>query len=168
MEKKFDGNYTRMLQAVLNKSWKQHPKKQLLYSNLPLITKTIQVRRTRHEGQGWRSKDELISDVLPWTPSHGRAKVGRPARTYKQLLYADIWCSQEDLPGAMDDRDWWRERIWEIRTSNVAGWWWYVYVHVCLYVCGKSNDFNFLKRVNSITEIELRTCTFNICIFSIH
>ena len=27
-------------------------------------------------------KDELISDVLLWTPSHGRAKVGWPARTY--------------------------------------------------------------------------------------
>ena len=25
MEKKLDGNYTRMLQAILNKSWRQHP-----------------------------------------------------------------------------------------------------------------------------------------------
>ena len=24
----------------------------------------------------WRSKDELISDVVQWTPSHGRASVG--------------------------------------------------------------------------------------------
>ena len=28
------------------------------------ITKTIQVRRTRHVGHCWRSSDELISDVL--------------------------------------------------------------------------------------------------------
>ena len=28
MEKKVDGNYTRMLRAVLNKSWRQHPTKQ--------------------------------------------------------------------------------------------------------------------------------------------
>ena len=27
MEKKLDGNYIRMLRAILNKSWKQHPKK---------------------------------------------------------------------------------------------------------------------------------------------
>ena len=27
MEKKLDGNYTRMLQAILNKSWRQHPTK---------------------------------------------------------------------------------------------------------------------------------------------
>ena len=30
-------------------------------------TKTIQVRRTRHAGHCWRSRDELIRDVLPHT-----------------------------------------------------------------------------------------------------
>ena len=47
IEKNLDGNYTRMLQAILNKSWKQHPTKQQVYGHLPPITKTIQVRRTR-------------------------------------------------------------------------------------------------------------------------
>ena len=46
--------------------------------------------RTRHAGHSWRSKDELISDVLLWTPSHGRAKAGRLARTYTQKL-SPIW-----------------------------------------------------------------------------
>ena len=50
MEKKLGGNYTRMLQAILNKSWRQHPTKQQLYGHLPPITKTIQVRQTRHAG----------------------------------------------------------------------------------------------------------------------
>ena len=77
--KKLDGNYTRMLRAILNKSWQQHPTKHQLYGHLPPITKTIQVRRTRHAGHCWRSKDELISDVLLWTPTYGRAKAGRPA-----------------------------------------------------------------------------------------
>ncbi len=67
MEKKLDGNYRRMLQAILNKSWRQHSTKQQLYSHLPPTMKTIQVRRTRHAGHCWRSKDELISDVLLWT-----------------------------------------------------------------------------------------------------
>ena len=48
MEKKLDGNYTRMLPAILNKSWRQHPTKQQLYGHLPPITKTIKVRWTRH------------------------------------------------------------------------------------------------------------------------
>ena len=30
LEKKLDGNYTRMLRAVLNKSWRQHPTKHQL------------------------------------------------------------------------------------------------------------------------------------------
>ena len=76
MEKKLDSNYTRMLQAVLNESWRQHPIKQQLYGHLTPITKTIQVRQTRHAGHCWRNKDELIRDVLLWTPSHGRTKVG--------------------------------------------------------------------------------------------
>ena len=44
LEKKLDGNYTRMLRAVLNKSWRQHPTRHQLYGHLPPITKTIQVR----------------------------------------------------------------------------------------------------------------------------
>ena len=75
MEKKLDGNYTRMLRAILNKSWRQHPTKTQLYGHLPPITKTIQVRRTRHAGHCWGSRDELMNDVLQWTPSYGRANV---------------------------------------------------------------------------------------------
>ena len=70
LEKKLDGNYTRMLRAILNMSWRQHPTRHQLYGHLPPITKTIQVRRTRHAGHCWRSRDELISDVLLWTPTH--------------------------------------------------------------------------------------------------
>ena len=76
LEKKLDGNYTRMLRAILNKSWQQHPTRHQLYGHLPPITKTIQVRRTRHAGHCWRSRDELIRDVLLWIPTHGRAKAG--------------------------------------------------------------------------------------------
>ena len=103
LEKKLDGNYTRMLRAILNKSWQQHPTNHQLYSHLPPITKTIQVRRTRHAGHCWRSRDELISDVLLWTPTYGRTKAGWPARTYIQQLCEDTGCSPEDLPEAMNN-----------------------------------------------------------------
>ena len=79
LEKKLDSNYTRMLRAILNKSWRQHPTKPQLFGHLSPITKTIKVRRTRHVGHCWRSREELISDVLLWTPSYGRAKTGRPS-----------------------------------------------------------------------------------------
>ena len=71
LEKKLDGNYTRMLRAILKKSWKQHPIKHQLYGHLPPITKTIQARRTRHAGHCWRSRDELIRNVPLWTPTYG-------------------------------------------------------------------------------------------------
>ena len=83
----------------MNKSWRQHPTRHQLYGQLPPITKTIQVRRTRHAGHCWRSKDELISDVLLWTPAYGR-----PAQTYIKQLCEDTGCSPEDLIGKSGKR----------------------------------------------------------------
>ena len=122
LEKKLDGNYKRMLRAILNKSRKQHPTRHQLYSHLSPITKTIQVRRTKHAGHCWRSRDELISDVLLWTPTHGPAKAGRPARTYIQKLCEDTGCHPEDLPEAMNDREKWRERVRDICATSTTWW----------------------------------------------
>ena len=96
IEKKVDCNYTRMLQAILNKFWRQHPTKQQLYGHLTPITKTIKIRQTRHAEHCWRSRDKLISDVLLWTPSHDWAKTGWPARIYIQQLCVDTGCSPKD------------------------------------------------------------------------
>ena len=90
LEKKLDGNYTRMLREILNKSWQQHPTRRQLYGHLPLVTKTIQPRRTKHAGHCWSSNDEIVSDVLLWTPTYGQSKAGRPARTYIQQLILRI------------------------------------------------------------------------------
>ena len=125
LEKKLDGNYTRMLRAMWNKSWWQHPTRHQLYTHLPPIMKTIQVRWTRHAGHCWRSRDEIISDVLLWTPTYDRAKAGRPARTYIQQLCEDTGCSPEDLPEAMNDREKWRERVRDICASGTIWWWWW-------------------------------------------
>ena len=128
LEKKLDGNYTRTLRAILNKSWRQHPTRHQLYGHLPPTTKAIQVRWTRHCWHCWRSRDELISDVLLWTPTFCRAKTGRPARTYIQQLCEDTGCSPEDLPETMNDREKWRERAKEIRPGSTTWWWWWTAV----------------------------------------
>ena len=112
LEKKLDGNYTRMLRAILNKSWRQHPTRHQLYGHLPPITKTIQVRRTRHAGHCWRSRDERTHK--------GCTKAGRPARTYIQQLCEDTGCCPEDLPETMNDRKKWRERVRDIRASSTT------------------------------------------------
>ena len=123
LKKMPDGNYTRMMRAILKKSWRQHPTRNQLYGHLPPITKTIHIRRTKHARHCWRSKDELISDVLLWTHTYGRAKAGRPARTYIQQLCEDTGCSHEDLPEAMNDREKWRERVRDIHASGTTWWW---------------------------------------------
>ena len=77
LEKKLDGNYTRMLRAILNKSWQQHPTKHQLYGHLPPITKTIQVKWTLLEEQRrahkwctpmdphlWPSKSKMASSNI--------------------------------------------------------------------------------------------------------
>ena len=109
----------------MNESWRQHPTKHQLYGQLPPTTKTIRVRRTRHTGHCQRSRDELISDVLLWTPTSGRAKAGRPARTYIQQRCEDTGCSLEDLPEVMNDRGKWQERVRDILASGTTWWWWW-------------------------------------------
>ena len=57
LQRKLDGNYTRMLRAVLNKSWRQHPTRLQLYGHLPphhknYTSQTNQTRGTLLEKQG--------------------------------------------------------------------------------------------------------------------
>ena len=77
-------------------------------------------------GHRWKSKDEFISDIVQWSLTHGCASVGRPARTYLYQLCADTGHRLKDLPGAINDRDRWRERegIKEIRANSATWWWW--------------------------------------------
>ena len=116
LHKNASSNIEQVLEATLHKAPTIEP--------LPLITKTIQARRTRHAGHCWRNKDEFISDELLWTPAYGRAKAGRPARSYIQQLCEDTGCNPEDLPEAMNDREKWRERFRDIRASGTTWWWW--------------------------------------------
>ena len=120
MEKKIDGNYTRILPAIMSNSWRWHPTKQLLYGYLPPIMKNIQVRRARHVGHCWRSKEELISGIPLWVDSF--TWTSKSKTTYIQQLCADIGCSLEDLPGAMDDNERWREKVRDIRDDG-STWW---------------------------------------------
>ena len=130
MEKKLDGNYTRMLREILNQTWRLHPTK--LYGNQPPITKTIEIRRTRHAGNCWRSRDEHIRDVLLWTHSHGRRKAGRLTRTYILQLCVDTGRSPEYQLEPMDDRKEWQERVRDLPADTVK--WLYIYIYMCIYI----------------------------------
>ena len=153
-----------MLWAILNKSWRQNPTKHQLYGHLPPITKAIQVRRTRLEGHCWRSRDELISDVLLWTPTYGRAKTGWPARTYIQQLCEDTGCSPEDLPKAMNDKEKWRERVKDICASGPTWWWWWWLVLLLLLIALWLYNNYSLGRWSR--EDKHKCINFNICAFA--
>ena len=179
MEKKLDGNYTRMLRAILNMSWRQHPTKQQLHGYLPPITKTIQGRRTRHAGHCWRSGDELRSDIILWIPSHGQVKAGRPARTCIQQLCEVTGCGPEDLPEAMNNMEEWWERVRDIRVGGTTRWWWWWFFRWSLMIF-IINDFRTMIFIfiisitfrsicpptfswwlsNSGIYTELRTCVY--------
>ena len=75
-------------------------------------------RQTRPTGNCWRSKEELRSDMLLRTPSHGRAKVGRPSKTYIQQLCTNTENSLKDFLGAMGNRERERERVREIHAGR--------------------------------------------------
>ena len=161
LEKKLDGNYARMLRAILNKSWRQHHTRHQLYGHLPPFTKTIQVRQTRHAGHYWRSRDELIRDVLLWTPTHGRAKAGRPARTYIQQLCEDTGCRPEDHPRAMNDREEWRKRVRDIRATSTTWWWWWWWWSITCF------SYRLLGLLYIYTMWKLRVCVYVcICIYT--
>ena len=161
LEKKLDGNYTKMLRAILNRSWQQHPTRCQLYGHLPPITKTIQARRTRHAGHCWRSKDEIVSDVLLWTPAYGQSKAGRPAQTFIQQLCDDTGCNPEDLSKAMNDRETWRERVRDIRASRTSWWWWLSHLNNIL------DSLVFLmKPVEAKENFEFKTVRIDIVLHS--
>ena len=115
LENKLYRTYTRMLRAIVNIHWSTHPKKESLYGNLAQITSVIKERRARFAGHCDRNKDEVVSDLILWTPKHGKAKVGRPSKIYTKQLTEDADCQLEDLPRAMDDREYWRRRVNMVR-----------------------------------------------------
>ena len=64
---------------------------------------------------------KLTTIRMIWkSPTHGRAKAGRLARTYIQQLCQDTGCCPEDLPSAMNDREEWRERVRDIRATSAT------------------------------------------------
>ena len=75
LEKKLDWNYTAMLHAILNKSWKQHSTKQQLYNYSCPISQTIQVtEQDILDTTGEAETSSYVMDVL-WTTTDGHTIV---------------------------------------------------------------------------------------------
>ena len=85
-------------------------------------SQTIHVRHADEVRHCWWSKDELISDVCWWTPSHGRTSVRRLARIYILQLCVESGCCLDDQSRVMDERDGWEEKVRELRSISMTWW----------------------------------------------
>ena len=81
----------------------------MLYPGLPRISTTIRERCLRFSGHCWRSKNEVVSNLVLWEPKHGKRSVGGQARTFVDLLEADTGVPGDCLPAVMDNRVGWRK-----------------------------------------------------------
>ena len=106
------------LALTLNISWREHLTNKELYKDIPKIRDTIRQHRLRFVGHCWRSKEEIVSDVPLWQPSHGKRERGRPA-TFISLLMNDTGCTIEELPNAMDNREEWSIRVNQCREISI-------------------------------------------------
>ena len=72
---------------------------------LPRISTTIRERRLTFSGHCWRSRDEVVSDLVLWEPKHGKRNVrGQACTLLVDLLEADTGVPRDCLPAATDDR----------------------------------------------------------------
>ena len=165
-EKKLDGNCIRNA-ASCNEQMLETTKQQL-YDHLPLISKTIQSGWTRHAGHCVKSKDELISDFLLWTPSHWRRRVGWPARTYLQQLCVDTGCSMQWWTIEMGNERGSRKSMLAACHDDI-----YIYIYIYIYdlklFSNKSlTDLNFAwKNFNNQFPVSRGDCSELSFLFSL-
>ena len=98
------------------------------------------VRRTRHAGHCWRSRDELISYVLLWTPTYGRGKQDdQHEHTFSN--YVRIWdvdqktCQRRWTIGKSGERG---SGISVLPARHDDDIYTYIYIYVCVCVCAFS------------------------------
>ena len=98
------------------------PNCSFMYGPIPDISPILRERRMRFAGHCWPAKQELASDLLLWSPNHGKRRVGRPAITYIDQLCRDTGCLPNDLPALVQDRNGWRDKLMNARASSTWRW----------------------------------------------
>ena len=105
LEKKQDGNYTRMLRAILKSPGSNTPQ-DTKYTATCLPSRKLS-KRDEPDMQDTAGEARTSSEVMyPYgSPYMDKQKQDRPAQTYIQRLCEDTGCSPEDLPEAMNDTE---------------------------------------------------------------
>ena len=109
LERKFlDGKNERMLHAVFNVSLEQYNTKLQVKAIYLPFRKTSKKTWVTHAGQCWDRKDELMNEVLQYTPTHGHTRVIRLVKKLHSFFRAVTGCHLEDLPRVMVDWERWQ------------------------------------------------------------
>ena len=111
-EARLDGCYTRMLRMALNVTCRDHIRNDILYGELPKVSKKIRTRRLRMDGHCVRHEDLAVSNLILWEPAHGVAPRGGRQLTYVDQLRRDTGLSSAALiKSCMEDRSIWHAII---------------------------------------------------------
>ena len=78
-----------------------------LYGKEPKLSTKIQHHRLRLAGHSYRSTKEPVSQLITWSPKHGRRNRGRQRLSYTDVVARDIGVLPADLPNLMRDRQGW-------------------------------------------------------------
>ena len=109
LRKRIYGCYTRLCMAQ-NISWKSKTNNEKLYNGLPKVTDIISERMLNLAGHCVRHKEEMVHNLVLWTPTRGKRRRGR-----QQLTFVDALKLQTDLESideirsVMMDRGKWKK-----------------------------------------------------------
>ena len=117
LEKCLDGTYTRLLMEnnkivillIQNINWKQHFILEQIHGNLLKVSDVVRMRRNRFAGHCLRAKEEIISDLLFWSPPD--EKRGRKPLNYPETLVRDNDRDPPNLVNIMENRNLWKRLL---------------------------------------------------------
>ena len=112
LDKKLDGACTEMQRVVKDVTWQQHFTNEVLYARLPRISTTSRERRLKFGGHCWRSKNEVVRDLVVWELKHGKRSVEGQACTFINQLEEETGvpetaCWQRWMTGLAGERKPW-------------------------------------------------------------
>ena len=91
--------------------------------------------RLLHKNAARNSTPQSSCCTATYHPSREISMLDKPDRQ-------DTWCSLQDLPEVIDDREGWRERVRDNRADSATWWWWWN----CKFPCSVLEIFSHLYR----------------------